>query len=178
MAHPHIIIDGYNLIRQVPYLSHAEQFSLENGRQKLIHILAQYRRHKSHKITVVFDGSGTLSEFASPYREAGVSVCFSPGGQSADEVIQNMCLNKQGSVIVVSSDRGVTDFAKAHGAAIISAPEFYRRLRQINERNTGTGLSPDKIVRGTHKRWTTQKKGPQKRLPKKLRRNQNRLNTL
>lgn len=178
MAHSHIIIDGYNLIRQVPYLSHAELCSLENGRQKLIHILAQYRQHKSHKITVVFDGSGTFSEFASPYREAGVSVCFSPSGQSADEVIQNMCLNKQGSVIVVSSDRGVTDFAKAHGAAIINAPEFYRRLRQINERNSGTDSPSNTARRSTHKRWTTQKKGPRKKLPKKLRRNQNRLNTL
>lgn len=176
MAKPHIIIDAYNLIRQVPVLSQAEQFSLESGRQKLIQLLARYRRHKAHKITLVFDGASTLSEFASPYREAGLSVCFSPAGQSADEVIQGLCLNHSGNLIVVSSDRGVTDFARQQGAAVIGAKEFYGRICQ------SFTAEPDAFFtqksEPTHKRWTTQKKGPRKKLPKKLRRNQNRLRSL
>ncbi|MEQ8213875.1 MAG: NYN domain-containing protein, partial [Smithellaceae bacterium] len=52
----HIIIDGYNLIRQSDSLRRYERQSLEAGRQALISRLIEYKRKKGHKITVVFDG--------------------------------------------------------------------------------------------------------------------------
>ena len=52
----HIIVDGYNLIRQSDILRLHERQGLEAGRKALVHLLAGYRRSRGHRITVVFDG--------------------------------------------------------------------------------------------------------------------------
>jgi len=53
----HLIIDGYNLIRQSPWLSLLDARDLEAGREALLQSLADYRQRRlQHKITVVFDG--------------------------------------------------------------------------------------------------------------------------
>ena len=51
----HILIDGYNLIRQSINLRRFERQSLEAGRKALIAWLSEYRNRKDHRITVVFD---------------------------------------------------------------------------------------------------------------------------
>jgi len=52
----HILIDGYNFIRQPFSLNRFERQSLEAGRYTLIAWLAEYRRQKNHLITVAFGG--------------------------------------------------------------------------------------------------------------------------
>ena len=68
--------------------------------------------------------------------------------------------------LVVSSDREVADFALAHGAAAISAPEFENRLALSAAATDGP--PPDDPGQG----WvpTTKKKGPRRRLSKRARR--------
>jgi hypothetical protein len=53
----HIIIDGYNLIRQSGYLSNLDLQDIQYGRQALIDMLAAYKKIKAHRITIVFDGT-------------------------------------------------------------------------------------------------------------------------
>ena len=57
----HVIVDGYNLIRQSAALSKFDQTDLQLGREALIDNLAAYKRIKKHKITVVFDGNEKFS---------------------------------------------------------------------------------------------------------------------
>ena len=52
----HIIVDGYNLIRQSDTFRQSERKSLEEGRNALLRSLAGYRKLRGHRITVVFDG--------------------------------------------------------------------------------------------------------------------------
>jgi len=47
----HILIDGYNLIRQSVDLKRFERQSLEAGRKALIAWLARYHSRKDHRIT-------------------------------------------------------------------------------------------------------------------------------
>ncbi|MBN1828305.1 MAG: NYN domain-containing protein, partial [Deltaproteobacteria bacterium] len=54
----HIIIDGYNFIRQSDRLRRFERISLEEGRKQLLRTVGEYRKLRGHKITVVFDGWG------------------------------------------------------------------------------------------------------------------------
>ena len=71
----HLIIDGYNLIRQTPYLQEIDARELAAGREALLEGLSAYRRSRpQHKITVVFDGwiGGDLQE--SRDRRAGMAV--------------------------------------------------------------------------------------------------------
>jgi len=52
----HIIIDGYNLIRQSEALRRFDSFGLEAGRKELLRLLSLYRKSRGHRITVVLDG--------------------------------------------------------------------------------------------------------------------------
>lgn len=174
-----LIVDGYNVIRQVPELEAHERRSLESGRNALIGALKLYRKFKPYKITVVFDGVGGMSESPSAYKEGGVSVCFSSEAHGADAVIKARARELGVSAIVVSSDRAVADFARYCGCATIGATEFYERLRFAALAETkGVVLDERSEARPQHKRWTTYKKGSGKKLPKKERRNKLKLDKL
>ncbi|MBU4258375.1 MAG: NYN domain-containing protein, partial [Proteobacteria bacterium] len=46
----HIIIDGYNLIRQSNTLSNLDGQDIQLGREALLKMLAEYKKIKHHKI--------------------------------------------------------------------------------------------------------------------------------
>ncbi|MDO8786291.1 MAG: NYN domain-containing protein, partial [Syntrophales bacterium] len=48
----HIIIDGYNLIRQSDFLRRIERISLEEGRKTLIRTMSLYRKQRGHRVTI------------------------------------------------------------------------------------------------------------------------------
>ncbi|MEJ2729524.1 MAG: NYN domain-containing protein [Deltaproteobacteria bacterium] len=77
----HIIIDGYNLIRQSSTLSALDQQDIMLGRDALIDMLAAYRKMKPHRITVVFDGSNSPLFSPQRNRQRGISMRFSRSGE-------------------------------------------------------------------------------------------------
>ena len=141
---------------------------LQLGREALIDLLAGYKRVKPHKITVVFDGAGSIDGTSSRDRIKGIQIIFSRHGQSADAVIKNMAAKEREKALVVSSDRDVVLAASSHQSATIPAAQFEARLSlaaQVDE----TGNPTDEEEAG----WipTTRKKGPSRRLSKRKRRN-------
>ena len=80
----HIIIDGYNLIRQSAVLGRLDQMDLQLGRDAFIDQLAAYKRIKRHQITVVFDGSGEFSFLGNKGQEKGIKIRFSRRGETAE----------------------------------------------------------------------------------------------
>ncbi len=126
----HLIIDGYNLIRQSDVLRAHERHGLEAGRKALTHLLAGYRRATGHRITVVFDGwlGGPPQEERD--RESGIDIIYSRRGEKADEVIKRLARAQAGETIVVTSDRPVMDAATRAGAAAIASREFEERVRR------------------------------------------------
>jgi uncharacterized protein len=164
----HIIIDGYNLIRQSATLSALDQQDIVLGRQALVNRLATYRKIKSHRITVVFDASHSPLFLQQNDHHKGIAIRFSRRGESADDVIKRMARQEREKALVVSSDREIVSFAALCGAATISAPQFEDKIErtiQIN-RHAGSGESDSDRVP------LPKKKGPARRLSKKMRRNQ------
>ena len=86
----HIIIDGYNLIRQSAHLSTIEEQDLQLGREALIDLLAAYKRMRPHKISVVFDASQALNLNLQRESRKGIIIIYSRSGESADAVICKM----------------------------------------------------------------------------------------
>ena len=84
----HIIIDGYNLIRQSGYLSSLDLQDIQLGRETLIDLLAAYKKIKAHRITVVFDGTRAPDLVRERDRQKGITILFSHRGESADAVIK------------------------------------------------------------------------------------------
>jgi hypothetical protein len=163
----HIIIDGYNLIRQSPSLSRLDEQDILLGREALVDKLAAYRKIRHHPITVVFDGQNSPAFSHQRHRQKGISIRFSPKRTSADEVIKRMASREREKALVVSSDRDVIDYAAACGAATISAPQFEAKIEMAGHFDRHDDETDDSRA------WTptTKKKGPARRLSKRQRRN-------
>jgi predicted RNA-binding protein with PIN domain len=169
----HLIIDGYNLIRQSPWFSLLDVRDLEAGREALLQALSDYRQRRSqHKITVVFDGwqGGALKESRDLYQ--GVGVIYSRRGERADEVIKRFLTRERRKVVMVSSDRELQDFAEKVGATWVAAGQFETQfLRNFSADGQEDGEEAS-APRGSAK------KGPARRLKKSLRQKKDRLRKL
>jgi hypothetical protein len=162
----HIIIDGYNLIRQSPSLQQAEEKGLQDGRDALVRKLAAYRQVRHIPITVVFDGTHGPAAATRKARIQGIDVCFSPPGTTADTIIKQMAAREKSKALVVSSDQAVACFAESRGAAAISSQSFDQKL-SLAVRLAGPNEAPDD---GNGWKPTTRKKGPSRRPSRRMRR--------
>lgn len=163
----HIIIDGYNLIRQSNSFSDLDRRDIQLGREALLETLAAYKRIKRHMITVVFDGTNAPPFSQHENRFKGIKVKFSRNGELADSLIKRMVNREREKALVVSSDLDVVNFAALKGAATIPSLEFEERITMAVYADT-KGIEREDAVG-----WipTTKKKGPSKRLSKRKRRN-------
>lgn len=173
----HILVDGYNFIRQSDTLRLYERLGLEKGRHELIRRLSSYRRYRPHRITVVFDGwlGGPPTEERD--REGGIDILYSRRGEKADDVIKRIARHAGEEIVVVTSDRGIRDAVTRSGGAVISSRGFEEKMARA-------GLSPSTLPEAkpqeTEERETpgTKKKGPSRRMPKKKRTEWTRLKKL
>jgi len=170
----HIIIDGYNLIRQSNRLIQLDLQDIQTGREALIDMLAAYKKIKAHRITVVFDGTRAPRLSLRRDRQKGITIVFSHSGESADAVIKNMARREGRQALVVSSDQDIVRAASSWGAATISANDFENKLALASctegPENDGAALAGWKP--------TTKKKGPSRRLSKRQRQNRARIRKL
>ena len=121
----HYIIDGYNVIKQVTFLTGKK---LKTGREGLLRLIETYKPQGSsrNEVTVVFDGR---AEISSLHPQTSVGVIFSKG-ESADEKIKKMVEKSSNPrrIVVVSDDKQITYYCRAHGAKIKSVQEFLGRI--------------------------------------------------
>jgi len=172
----HIVIDGYNLIRQSPTLSMIEHRSLEEGREALLRHLDSYRKVKHHPVTVVFDGADVDHGMENMLRWKGIHVLFSRLGESADAVIMRIVAREPERFVVVTSDREITRFASQHGATTMDSVEFENKMLSVTHSNMYQADIVEKVEEG----WipTTKKKGPSHRKSKRQRKSHSRIRKL
>ncbi len=158
----HILIDGYNLIRQSINLRRFERQSLEAGRSALIAWLSEYQKKKNHRITVVFDG--WISGGAQEERDYsfGIHMIYSPKGVKADDVLKRIAASSDEEILVVSSDREIASFAIRRGKATLSSLEFESIVNKQAVPDNGESFVPkDEDDEDTR---AAGKKGPSHRL--------------
>ncbi len=122
-----LLIDGHNLIGQLPDLSLADP----DDEEQLVARLAAYQRRHRTSITVVFDpGPHGGGPGAYERRTPGIRVLYAPPGLRADDIICRLVRQARDrkGIVVVSSDRAVQDEARYLGAAVLSAQEFARQM--------------------------------------------------
>jgi uncharacterized protein len=169
----HIIIDGYNLIRQSSLLKEIERIGLEEARDALVDQLCAYKKLRPHPITVVFDGWGgvRLAEHSTVHK--GIKCIFSGTGQTADDVIIAMARKEKIRALVVTSDNALASVVQRYGSEVISSPDFEEKL--VTAAYMGNSNSIEPMDQGGSAKLTTRKKGPSRRLPKKKRKRKTRL---
>ena len=116
-----LIIDGYNLIKMV---SKAQHIAVDH-RDQFLRQLGSYAKNKKLQIIVVFDG-GDVS-FVYSERIYGMEILYSGFQTSADDVIGRYITDRRGKeeMMVISSDREITNFAVSCGVDILGVVEFY-----------------------------------------------------
>lgn len=160
----HILIDGYNLIRQSVSLRRYEQQSLDAGRRALISWLADYRRRKDHLITVVFDGweSGPAQEERD--YSSGIHIIYSSRGVKADDVIKRITASTDEEILVVSSDREIVTYAARRSKATLSSVEFESIVNKHPSPSEDNKFPSPKDKDEEENIRTVSKKGPAHRL--------------
>jgi predicted RNA-binding protein with PIN domain len=167
----HLIVDGYNLIRQSDAFRRYERISLEEGRRALVRSLADYRKLRGHRITVVFDGWEGGSPTEERDRAGGVEIIYSRLGEKADEVIKRLLQTASEEILVVTSDREIVTFAARRGKTSIASLAFAESLERIaagplSDADT-SGETEEEEDGDRHA--AAKKKGPARRLSKQKR---------
>lgn len=145
---PLLLVDGYNVIGawDVP---RAERLSIEEARERLVHLIADYAGYSGEEVVVVFDGHYTDRSTRSRMTMHGVEVVFTKHAESADNYIEAMCAAapKWRQVRVATSDAVEQTVTLGRGAVRISSREFLLELTQV--RLSGRGhMRQEKVSRG------------------------------
>ena len=124
----HWILDGYNIIHADHRLSKVAMNNLEAGRDELIREIVSAPKFNGESVFLVFDGKS-----GSPERkiDAGIKVMFSNSPESADDVIKRIIGNyqKRRSIVTVTNDHSIVDYAKECGAKVIGSKDFLSLIR-------------------------------------------------
>jgi predicted RNA-binding protein with PIN domain len=172
----HILIDGYNLIRQSVSLKRFERQSLEAGRNALIAWLADYRRQKDHRITVVFDGWESGQPLEERDYSSGISIIYSSRGVKADDVLKRITASTDEEILVVSSDREIASYATRRGKATLSSAEFESIVNKQSSTQADNQVPSQKDEEENSR--PVSKKGPAHKLSRAQRQAQSKINKL
>jgi predicted RNA-binding protein with PIN domain len=118
------LVDGYNLLHQLPELRRQLEYNLEAAREGLLIRLSAFSLSKSVEVSVVFDGIG--DSIPSPGRWRGLAVHFSRPPLKADPVIKKMISErkKNEELVVITSDREIDMYARLCGVKVESSQTF------------------------------------------------------
>lgn len=129
---PLLLVDGYNVIGawDVP---RAEHLTIEEARERLIHLIADYAGYSGEEVIVVFDGHYTDRPTRSRTTIHGVEVVFTKHAESADNYIELTCAAapRWRHVRVATSDSVEQTVTLGRGAVRISSREFLMELTQV-----------------------------------------------
>ncbi|MCI2863317.1 NYN domain-containing protein [Staphylococcus hominis] len=160
MKDRYLIIDGYNMIGQSRELSKVARESLEEAREQLLDVIANYNAVVADEIVCVFDAyeqSGIERE----YMYHGVKTVFTKEKETADSYIERYVYNLYNKhtthITVVTSDMSEQHAIFGVGAYRVSSREMWRDLKEnamtvsksvddFNERKPRTRISLSKDV--------------------------------
>jgi predicted RNA-binding protein with PIN domain len=174
-----IFIDGYNLLWASDLHRPEAIRNFEEARGALIKRLAGHPRLARHKVTIVFDAHKTESSSGSTEKVGSITVQYSRGGQTADEVLREKAKQYGSGAIIVSSDREVARYAEKKSCGVLGAHEFDRLLEEPHHDDDwgedemgpdNEGRAEGDPQREANSKSLRSKKGPARRDPKARRR--------
>ena len=145
---PLLLVDGYNVIGawDVPRKEH---LSIDEARERLVHLVADYAGYSGEEVIVVVDGHYTDRTVRSHSTVHGVEVIFTKHAESADNFIEAQCAAapKWRQVRVATSDSIEQTVTMGRGAVRISSRDFLMQLTQT--RAVGrVRMKEEKVSRG------------------------------
>ena len=121
----YLILDGYNLIGALERYGTIATGSLDASRELLINDALKATGWTGRQIILVFDAHGSPDAQRVELRAGGaVRVIYSAPGESADDVIERLLGNLDGSATVYTADFALQRSALARGSARATPHEF------------------------------------------------------
>jgi len=147
-----LIVDGYNVIGAWAELKRVQrEATIELARDRLVESLSSYVAVRRYETIVVFDAYGQAQPAHQESTSAGIEVCFTAWGETADTWIERCCAEHRGSrkrLRVATSDRVQQLVVSGYGAEWMSAQQLLREvkqtaaeLRSLQQRPRGQGQS-------------------------------------
>lgn len=136
------LIDGNNLIHKISEIKKLFQRNPDAAQHSLLES-SKMIIPKTYKLILYFDGHGT-----SKCREIKYS-----GTNTADELIRKYIEHnyKKETITVVSSDYGITEFAKVCACKVIKSENFLRKQKKSFSSSSLSGQKPEKPQRVSKK---------------------------
>ena len=128
------IIDGYNVIHKIDFLSDCLGKSLENARNHLIALCAHIRKNTGSFETMflVFDGKENHTTYSPSCFDNSLKIFFSSKHKEADRLILDLLseCDRNQRVRVISDDNFVSNNARARGARVESPATFVAKAKR------------------------------------------------
>ena len=127
----HYLLDGYNIIKQVPALANQRW---EDGRASLVKIIEKENLPGSvnNQLTIIFDGRPGWVDTPGTLR---VKVMFT-GDRSADDQIKKIVAESQNkkSYVVVTDDRDIQYCVRSLGAKVLKVSAFLSKSKSHQDK--------------------------------------------
>jgi predicted RNA-binding protein with PIN domain len=127
-----LIVDGYNIIGAWPELQKLKDTDMEEARNKLIHMLAEYQSFSGMKVYLVFDAY-KVPGLGKKYLQSMLRVLYTKEKETADELIEKLVTNLIGrrkQIYVATSDMIEQHVIFGKGALRLPAGELLVKIKQ------------------------------------------------
>lgn len=127
-----LLIDGYNMIGAWPELAKLKDIGLEEARDKLVHMLADYQGFTGMQVYIVFDAH-QMPGVGATYNQHKLTVVYTKEKETADECIERICAewhSRRRNVYVATSDMTEQHVIFGQGALRMSARELLIEIKQ------------------------------------------------
>ena len=122
-----LVIDGYNVINKISYLSEIADRNLQEARQAVTELANKYKRKDGgiSEVYVVFDGKDQYRNLDIPAPKEHI---FSTTGQGDRKIIETVKrASDKGVAIVVSDDNYVRNNARAYSAGLLHCNQLIKK---------------------------------------------------
>ncbi|AEI46035.1 NYN domain-containing protein [Paenibacillus mucilaginosus] len=130
-----LIVDGYNIIGAWPHLQQLKEIRLEEARDRLIEIMAEYQSFSGMKVIVVFDAY-YVPGLGGKYLQSRLPVYYTKEKETADELIERLVtahVGRRKQVYVATSDMTEQHVIFGKGAFRIPASELLIKVRAARQ---------------------------------------------
>ncbi|MUT68169.1 NYN domain-containing protein [Paenibacillus sp. NEAU-GSW1] len=127
-----LLVDGYNIIGAWPVLERLKEYDLEEARDKLLTMLADYQGYSGMTVYVIFDAH-QVPGLGATYKQNKLIVVYTKEKETADECIERHVVqlySRRRNLYVATSDLIEQHVAFGKGALRISARELLVDVEQ------------------------------------------------
>ncbi|MBR0536346.1 MAG: NYN domain-containing protein [Clostridia bacterium] len=134
----YIIVDGYNVIFAWDELKALAADNLEAARDRLADILCNYSAFTKTQTVLVFDAYKVQGNTGKRYTYNNINIAFTKERELGDNYIEKLIsdIGRNQNVRVVTSDNLIQLTAVRYGVLRVSAKEFEKELKKVEEHIT------------------------------------------